>query len=51
MMQWVVVDEFGFVVEEGFLSADAADKSRIEWENTKHAKEWNLKYYIELMPQ
>lgn len=43
---WYVVDEFGFAVEPPFMTEQEADNSRKKYEETKTAKEWNLKYYL-----
>ena len=43
---WYVVDEFGFAMNEYFQTKEEAEESRIIWENTAVAKQWNLKYEI-----
>ena len=50
MLNWVVVDEFGFVVDEGFLTKEDAEKARQKWESTDTAKAFDLKYSVELLP-
>lgn len=48
MLAWYVVDEFGFVFDGAFSTFEEAEKSRKAAENDKDAKEWNLKYTVEL---
>lgn len=44
---WYVVDEFGFQVEHAWSNKESAEESRKSWENTKVAREYNLKYFLE----
>lgn len=44
---WYVVDEFGFEMGVGFKTKEEAEESRIIWQGTKVAQQWNLKYEIE----
>lgn len=48
MLAWYVIDEFGFVFDGAFSTFEEAEKSRKAAENDKDAKEWNLKYTVEL---
>lgn len=51
MWQWAIIDvQFGFVIEEGFLTKEDAEKTRNELENDADSKLFNLKYKVELMP-
>lgn len=51
MWQWAIVSkDFGFVIEEGFLTKEDAEKTRNELENDADSKLFNLKFEIELMP-
>ncbi len=51
MWQWAIIDEqFGFVIEEGFLTKEDAEKTRNELENNEDSKLFNLKFKVELMP-
>lgn len=50
MWCWAIIDEFGFVIEEGYVKKEDAEKSRKELEETATAKEYNLKYEVALMP-
>ncbi len=51
MWQWAIIDaQFGFVIEEGFLTKEDAEKTRNKLENDADSKLFNLKFKVELMP-